>query len=105
MTTAAYPVPSMSWMCIDCKTKFEGPTDAPPPGGCPACGSANCFDINVAPVRLAKAVRTLPPAGSARLAARLYDAANNRKLTAREARKLLRESADEIQRLQQLPLL
>lgn len=116
-TATAIPVPSMDWKCIDCKTQFQGPTDAPPPGGCPACGSRNCFDINVAPdtpaafrwltadARAPQVPRLPAPPKSARLAARLYEAANNRTLTRRDARALLREAADEIQRLQQLPLL
>lgn len=37
----------MVWSCCDCRTKFPGPKNRMPDGGCPSCGSSRVFDCNV----------------------------------------------------------
>lgn len=111
----------MPWKCLSCRLDFQGPVDRAPDEGCPACGSRQVIDINAEPVRVQKVhslgsaplapplIRKRPtrpaPAKSALLVRELYDAASRRNLKSSEARDLFRRAADEIQKLQQLPLL
>ena len=110
-------LPSMPWKCVSCRHDFHGPVDRAPEGGCPACGSRQIIDCNVQPVAVIPAARLAEPrpaakprprpspAKSAILVRELYEAAERRPLSGRDARALLRRAADEIQKLQQLPLL
>lgn len=54
-----FEVVTMPWYCLDCRTKFEGPTDRPPNDGCPACQSRNVIDLNADTVSRAETYRAL----------------------------------------------
>jgi len=42
----------MPWYCMDCRKRFDGPTNRSPESGCAHCSGRQIFDINASPVNL-----------------------------------------------------
>ena len=40
----------MKWYCLNCKIKFDGPSNRHPKNGCTKCGTHRIIDLNVFPI-------------------------------------------------------